>query len=420
MNMPDKTVKESCYRREDCRLCGGTKLDAVLHLAETPLADAYAPADHLDGTSETFPLDLSLCRGCGHTQLDHVVDPDALYGEFRYETSRSPGLSEHFHENVVQILDQVKPQAGALVVDVGSNDGTALRFFKDQGMTVLGVDPARDIAQRATESGVETIPDYLTVDLAQRIKEERGPAAIVTSNNTMANVDDLDAYGEAIRTILAPDGVFVFETGYLLDLIQNLVFDNVYHEHISYFSVKPLEGFFRRHQMELIDARRVQTKGGSLRAAVQLKGGHRPVNPSVQKMVDEETRCGLHNAGKYKDFSSVIDGAKAQLNELLGRLVKQGEIIAGYGASHSVTTFIYHFGIADKLSFLVDDNPLKHDLFSPGWHIPVLSPEAIYEKNPGYVVILPWRFSQTIIEKHQAYLDQGGHFILPLPRLEIV
>jgi len=418
--MTESTVKETSYRRDDCRLCGSAGLDRVLHLAATPLADAYLPAERLDGSSETFPLDLALCRDCGHTQLGEVVDPDALYGEFRYETSRSPGLTDHFHDNVVQILEQVKPRPGALVVDIGSNDGTALRFFKEQGMKVLGVDPAKDIALRATESGVETLPTYLTVELAQKIKEERGPAAIVTSNNTMANVDDIDSFGEAIRTILAPDGVFIFETGYILDTIQNLVFDNVYHEHISYFSVKPLESFFKRHNMELIDAQRVQTKGGSLRAAVQLASGQRPVNESVQSMIDEESRFGLHSTDRFNHFSSEILTAKEELDSLLEKLIAKGETVAGYGASHSVTTFIYHFDLAGKLSFLVDDNPLKHDLFSPGWHLPVLSSEAIYEKKPGYVVILPWRFSQNIIEKHQAYLDQGGHFILPLPKLEIV
>jgi len=392
----------------------------VLHLAATPLANAYIPAEHLNGESETFPLDLSLCRTCGHTQLDEVVDPDILYGDFRYETARSPGLTDHFHENVVQILDRVKPAPGALVVDIGSNDGTALRFFQEQGMKVLGVDPAQDIALRATESGIETLPTYLTVELAGKIKKEFGPAAIVTSNNTMANVDDIDAFGEAIRTILADDGVFIFETGYLLDTIRNLVFDNVYHEHISYFSVKPLEAFFRLHGMQLIDAQRVETKGGSLRATVQLAGGRRPVNESVRTMIDAESRFGLHSADRFKEFNSELYGARAQLKELLGHLQSQGETIAGYGASHSVTTFIYHFDLAGKLSFLVDDNPLKHDLFSPGWHLPVFAPEAIYEKKPGYVVILPWRFSQTIIEKHQAYLDQGGHFILPLPKLEII
>jgi SAM-dependent methyltransferase len=413
-------MSEDIYRRDACRLCGGRDLELVLPLKPTPLADAYVPAERLDEVQSIYPLNLFLCQNCGLSQLLDVVIPQVIYIDYIYETKSSLGLVEHFRRYADEVLSRIGPPEGALVVDIGSNDGSLLKFFQNRGMRVLGIDPAREIAQEATESGVETLPVFFTPELSRKIKDERGPAAIVTVNNLYANVDDLATFTRAIRDSLAPDGVFIFESFYLVDWMQNMVFDFTYHEHLSYFSVKPLEEFFRRHGMELIDVQRVPTKGGSLRCTAQLAGGPRSVSPSVAELIALETNLGIHDAGTFKAFAAKIDDAKNQTVSLLRDLKAQGKAIAGYGASATTTTLIYHFDLGDMLSYIVDDYSSKQGLFSPGHHIPVLSPQVIYERKPDYVLILAWRYAEPIMNKHQAYLEQGGHFIVPLPKIEVI
>jgi len=408
------------FRRSTCGLCGGRNLELVLKLASTPAGDTYVPAGSLKEVQEVFPLDLFLCRACGGVQLLDVVDPKIVYGNYIYETSISLGLAEHFQKSVDKIMGYVKPSKGAFVVDIGSNDGTLLKFFKNQGMSVLGVDPAPHAAQKARDSGIETLQTFFTIDVARKIKDKRGPAAIVTANNVIANIDNLTDMIEGLRELMAYNGVFVFETGYLVDLIQKKLIDNIYHEHLSYYTVRSLEALFRRNGMELIDVERIPTKGGSLRGIVQLRGGGRTISPSVSQLIELETKLGAGHAGVFKDISAEINALKKKLLNFLRDLKTQEKTIAGYGASVGVTTLIYLFGLADILSFIVDDNPSRQNLFSPGHHIPVVSPQVIHERKPDYVLILAWRYSEPIIKKHQAYLKQGGHFIVPLPRLKVI
>lgn len=408
------------YRRDTCRLCGGKDLELVLRLTPTPPADDYVPAERLHKVQETYPLDLFLCHECAHAQLLDVVPPEALFGNYIYLTASSPGLVEHFRRYAEQVLTRVGPPKGSLVVDVGSNDGVLLKFFQEGGMRVLGIDPAREIARKATDSGIETLPAFFTSELAHRIKTERGPAAIITANNVFAHADNLADVTEGIRDLLAPSGVFVFEVSYLVDLIQGMVFDYIYHEHLCYHSVKPLDKFFRRHAMELIHVERISTKGGSLRGTAQLAGGPRQVSPSVARLITLEEDLGLHHSEYFKLFATKIDSLKAELGSLLIDLRAEEKTIAGYGASATVTTLTYQFDLGDVMSFIVDDNPSRQGLFSPGFHIPVVAPQALYERKPDYVIILAWRFSDLILKKHQAFLAQGGHFIVPLPKVEVL
>jgi SAM-dependent methyltransferase len=312
------------------------------------------------------------------------------------------------------------PKEGELVIDIGSNDGTLLRFFQGKGMRTLGIDPAREIAQKATDSGIETLPEFFTSDLAERIRPDFGSAAIVTANNVFAHADHLADMANGIHDLLLPNGVFVFEVSYLGDLIENRVFDFIYHEHLCYHSVRPLMNFFRLHDMELIRVERIPTKGGSIRGMAQRQQGPRPVDASVSRFLALEDRLELQDAETFKRFAREIDSVKAEVLGYTRDLKEKGKTIAGYGASATVTTLVYHFELGDLLSFIVDDNPERQGLFSPGYHLPVLSPRAIYDRSPDYIVVLAWRFFDPIFKKHQAYLDSGGHFIVPLPEFRVV
>ena len=408
------------YRRDTCRLCGSRNLEIVLHYEPTPPADAYLPANQGHIVQESYPLDLYLCQDCGFSQLCDVLRADSIYVDYIYETKSSLGLVDHFRRYANSVLDRIQPPRGALVVDLGSNDGTLLRPFKERGMNVLGVDPAREIAHDATASGIETWPEFFTADLSRKIRKQRGGASIVTANNIYANVDELGEFTDNIRSLLGSDGVFIFESFYLGDLIENLVFDFIYHEHLSSFSVTPLAGFFRRHGMELIDAERVPTKGGSLRYTVQLEGGPRNVSKTVTDLLAEEEQRGLGRMETFRSFSTRIEAAKKELRNELDKLKREGKAIAGYGASATTTTLVYHFGLGDYLDYLVDEYDRKQNTLMPGLHLPVLAPEVLQKRKTDYVVILAWRYVQPILDKNRAFREQGGKFIVPLPKLQII
>jgi SAM-dependent methyltransferase len=413
-------INNLVYRRQDCRLCHSTNLELVLKLTPTPLADAYVPASKAQEVQPVFPLDLFLCRSCGFAQLLDVVQARAIYLDYIYETVSSLGLPEHFDRYAAEVLERIRPPAGALVVDIGSNDGTLLKGFAKRGMKVLGIDPAREIARQATAAGIETLPEFFTVELAKQLRKERGPAAVITANNVIANIDDLDDVVAGVRELLAPDGVFVFESYYLGDLVRNMVFDFIYHEHISSFAVKPLEIFFRRHGLELVDVLRVPTKGGSLRYTIQLAGGPRGVAPIVGELKELETRQGLDQPEMFRNFNLRIEQAKQSTLGLLRTLKAEGKKIAGYGASATTTTLVYHFELGGLLEYLLDDYPSKQNLLSPGLHIPVLPSQVIYDRLPDYIVVLAWRYYEPIMRKHASFTARGGRFVVPMPELKIL
>ena len=410
----------SNYQRDTCRLCQSKNLEVVLSLEPTPLCDAYVLAERLKEVQETYPLDLYLCRDCGYVHLTYVVNPENIYTDYLYVTTSSMGLADHFQLYSKEVLRRLNPISDSLIIDLGSNDGTLLSFFKKQGMRVLGIEPAREIATKTTNLGVETLPEFFTSEMADKIEEKYGFAKIITINNLFANIDDLDDTVEGVCKLLSPDGIFVIESSYLGDMIKNMVFDFIYHEHLSYFSVKPLLKFLDRFNMELIDVQRVPTKGGSLRYYIQKKGGPRAVSAFVDEMVVYENDHRLDLVETYETFSNEINARKSDLTNMISKLQKEGKTFAGFGGSATTTTLMYHFDLCDKIEYIVDDNPAKHNTYSPGCHIPVLSSEEIYERKPGYVIMFAWRYFEPITKKHQRFLDQGGHFIVPLPELEVI
>jgi len=308
---------------------------------------------------------------------------------------------------------------GALVVEVGSNDGTLLQSFARRGMRVLGIDPApaADIANR---NGVETLRAWFTPELARQVRAERGPADLIVANNVMANIDDLSSAAAAIRELLSPAGVATVETGYLGGIAHNMVFDNIYHEHLSYYAARPMQKYFSLHGLELFDLRHQPTKGGSIRAFAQLAGASRRTGDEVTKTLAAERENGMFALDTYRRLCAKLLELRQSLADVLNGARARGETIAGYGASHSVTTLMYHFEVAPHLSFVVDDNPRKQHLYSPGHHLPVLPSSALLEKRPAYVVILPWRFASMIVARNEPFRAAGGKFIVPVPETRIL
>lgn len=413
-------MKQIIHRRTTCRACGSQDIELVFALNPTPIGDDYVTQDRLAEEQSSYPIDLFMCSACGLAQITDVIDPEVLYGNYIYVTQSSFGLNAHFHSYAQSVASRCKLPHGARVMDLGSNDGTLLRSFKALGMDVLGVEFAAHIAEQATASGIPTVGKFFDRDLAREILATHGPARVITANNVFANIDDLGSWVDGINTLLAEDGVFIFESYYLADVIDNMVFDFIYHEHLSSFSVRPVQALFARVGLELTAIERIATKGGSLRYFVQRPNGPMQKDGSVQQLLEEEQGKGIYRKETYVAYAAKIDALKQQTLSFLRQAKAENKTVAGFGASITGTTLIYHFELGQYLDYLVDDNHAKQGRYSPGLHLPVLPSSAIYERKPDYVLVLAWRFAEPFIQKHQAYLDQGGHFVVPVPALRIV
>jgi SAM-dependent methyltransferase len=408
------------HHRDTCRLCDSSNLTNVFSLTPTPPANAFVSKDQLTTPQPVFPLDLYFCSDCAHLQLLDVVDPAELFRNYVYVSGTSPRFVKHFEDYATSCINRFDLGPGNLVVDIGSNDGTLLTFFKNQGMEVLGIDPARAISEQATATGIETWPEFFETSIAQKIFEQKGSAALITANNMFAHADDLSGITDNIRSLLTPEGIFVFEVSYLGAVYENTLFDTIYHEHLAYHSVIPLITFFKSKGMDFFAAERISSHGGSLRCMVQLEGGSHASDGSVQSLVDYEQKLGLDKAATWTGYANKIDAVRDDLVALLTKLKQDGKTIAGFGAPAKATTLMYHFNLGpNTIDFIADDAPLKQGLYSPGLHIPVLSGQAIYEEKPDYVVLLAWNFAPQIMANHQNYLASGGHFIVPLPEMRI-
>ncbi len=394
----------------------------VLSLGETALANEFVEAAQRGQPQDRFPLTVHLCRGCGHAQLLDIVDPVRLFRDYVYVSSTSPVFVEHFRRYAAAMQDRLRLAPGAQVVDIGSNDGVLLRQFKQLGLEVLGIDPARAIAQEATRQGIQTLPEFFSPELAQRLRAQGWRPSLICANNVFAHADDLHGITEGVAHLLAPDGVFVFEVSYLLDVVDKGLFDTIYHEHVSYHSVKPLVAFFARHGLELIDASRVDSHGGSLRGMAQRVGGPRRREARVQELTELEASRGLQGPEAFGRFAARLDALKRELGDLVRGLKAQGKRLAGFGAPAKATTLMSFFELGPELiDYLMDDSPLKQGLFTPGSHIPVVASSALDDpaRRPDYALILAWNFADSIIQRHRRFVEAGGHFIVPLPQLEV-
>jgi SAM-dependent methyltransferase len=400
-----------------CRLCNSKDIELALNLEPTPVADHYVTENELSTSQPAYPLDLYLCNYCGHVQLGYVVDPNILFKDYVYTSSISTSLLKHFEISSSELIQLLELEKKDLVVDIGSNDGSFLNYFKNAGINVVGVDPAEDIAQIANDSGIETIAEFFTPSTADTIVNTKGRAKLVTANNVFAHADNMGEIADGIFNLLTEDGIFVFEVSYMVDIVENMLFDTVYHEHLCYHTIKPLDSFLLSHDLQLINVDRIESKGGSIRCQVQKKGGSRSRSKHVDELIEKEKRENYDQLICYKKFSDLISSKKNEVLKWIDRVTNSKKIIAGYGASATVTTLLHYFELDKCLEFLVDDNKQKQGTYSPGTHIPVFDSKEIYRKEIDEVIILAWNYSQPIMKNNLEFLKRGGTFVIPLPDL---
>jgi SAM-dependent methyltransferase len=408
------------FHRETCRLCDSKNVELVVKLEPIPLSENYSNDSETGKKAARYPVDLYMCSACGHVQQLDVVDSKSLWESYTYFSGEAKGMPEHFNQVATQIMDAYLPPFGSLVVDIGSNDGTLLRPFKNAGHRVLGVDPAIEIARLATESGIVTIPELMSLDLAERIREQHGPSYVVCAFNAFAHADNLSEIAEGIRTMLAPDGLFFFEVQYLLDIIDGVLIATIFHEHMSHHSLQSMVQFLDRNGMELINVERALIQHGSLIGTVQLKGGSRAVDRSVRKLLDLEALRGLNKLKTLRQFAAKLQQLKERTSELVMQWKQSNASIAGYGAARSGPTLIAQLGLTGVIEYIVDDHPQKVGKYSSGDGIQIVPTAELLKRMPKYTVILAWVHSAKIIENNQTYLENGGKFLILCPDIRII
>ena len=412
----------SFFKKEECRVCKSTDIEKALELTPTPPGNNFLKASELEKDEESFPLELDFCHSCNHIQLSHVVEPAFLFqNNYSYVSATSSVFVNHLREYADHVTDMFNLNSQSFVIDIGSNDGTCLSFFKEKGMSVLGVDPATSLANKATEEGIRTLPEFFNKEVALNIIKADGRANLITSHNACAHIDDLSSVIEGVEALLDENGIFIMEVGYFVDVFENKWFDTIYHEHVDFHTVAPLTRLFSRFDLEIFKVERISPQGGSIRVMVQRKGGKHEIDKSVSNLITLEKELGLNNIQSLIGFEEEINILRKKFLALLRSLKSEGKTIAAFGAPTKATTLCYHFGInKEDIDFIVDDNPLKQGLFSPGKHIPVYSSEKIYEYKPDFLVILAWNFANSIMKAHQDYQKNIGSFLLPMPIPEIV
>lgn len=414
-----ESIMADLTRRTRCRLCDSNRLSLAIPMKPSPVGDAFVKDNTVK--QALYPLDVYLCESCGHLQNLDIVDPNILFGNYTYKTSHSMGLIKHFEKYAAHVVEKLNIAPPKFILEIGSNDGSLLHEFKNMGHRVLGVDASRDVAQYANERGVPTIADFFGSTLSKEILAKNGKASLVCANNVYAHADNLRDITVGIRNVLADDGVFVFEVSYLPDMVEKMVFDTIYHEHVSYHTLNPLEKFFNSLDLSLFDVERITTKGGSIRGFVQVRStGARKQSDTLLALMAHEASLGYDEIGVYREYAEKIVAAKDATRNILREISADMTGIAGYGASTTTTTLLYNYELESVLERIYDDNPIKVGTYSPGAHIEVFSSRDILKYMPKAILILAWAYARPIVDKNMEYLKAGGKFVLPLPQPRII
>ena len=402
-----------------CRVCGSADSDPVIDLGATPLANALVSPESAAREDPQFPLATVRCTECGLMRLTVVVDQTMLFGHYLYATSASPPMVDHF-DGYAASIDSRFAVRGALVVEVGSNDGMLLRSLRDRGVRALGIEPAANLARVANEAGLPTVNAFFNAETGRRVRAEHGKAAAVLANNVLAHIDDLGGVLDGFDALVADDGVIVIEVPYLLDLLDHVEYDTIYHEHLSYFSGEALRRLFERGGFDLFDIERVPVHGGSLRAFAGRRGRRRP-HERVEHLLAGERAAGLDSARPFRTFAERVVRSRTELVDMIRGFRQAGDRVAALGATAKGNTLLNYCGLdSEDVEFVADSTPMKQGLLTPGSRIPVRPESALLTERPEHTLLLAWNYAQEILARFGAYTAAGGQFIHPIPVARIL
>jgi predicted TPR repeat methyltransferase len=396
-----------------CRTCHNEKLEMFLDLGNQPHCDNFLTEEELKVQESYYPLQVCFCHDCTTVQINYTVPKETMFDDFAYLSGTTKTLREHFSNTTDRLVLKLNLKKEDLVVDIGSNDGTWLLNYQKYGMRILGIDPAKNIAKMANNAGVETWDNYFDVDLAFEILKKKGPAKLITAAGVFFHLEKLHSVTDGVRELLTGDGTFCIQAIYLGSIIKNTAFDQIYHEHLTYWTVRSLGTLLERHGLQIYNVDLLPIHGGSLEVLAGHKGMH-PINESVQYFLTEETGNGYNRIETYYQFAYNMRNIKNQLITILRDYRSKNKKVYAYGAPAKGSTLLNSFGIdIGLIRKSVEVSPLKIGKYIPGCRIPIVD-EATTEK-PGAYLLLAWNFLREILQKNQSYIQSGGEFIVPFP-----
>jgi len=409
----ENQVNLNNYRLEQkCRICSSNNLKMILDLGEQPPSNSFIDKNKLNSLESKFPLRLFWCEDCFLVQLLDIVNKEYLFKNYFYMTSASKPIVEHFKKYAQDIYQEFLQNNDSLVVEIGSNDGSLLKEFKKLGTSILGIEPATNLSDLANQSDITTKNTFFSSQISKEIVKSRN-ASVVVANNVIAHVEDLQDLMNGVKILIGNNGIFIFEVPYLVDLIKNLEFDTVYHEHLSYFSILPLLKLVEQFGLEIFKIKKQSVHGGTLRIFVSKRDNYQ-IHNSVKIFIDEEKKLGLDKIEFYEKFSLNVKELKKNLIEILIKLKKENKSIFGYGAPAKGNVLLNYCEIDTKfLDYVIDTTPLKQGKYTPGMHIPIIAPSNL--KNGDVALLLAWNYESEILLKEKMFRNNGGKFLIPVP-----
>ncbi len=404
-----------------CRICQSPLPEPFLDLGNMPLANAFLSSLEEVAIERSYPLAVTACNRCGLVQLNYVVPAEQLYRTYIYFSSTSDAVKRHAAWLSAELMQRYGWDRSRLLVEVASNDGTVLKFFQQIGLRVLGVEPAVNVATAAKAAGVPTLEDFFNTTTAKEIATRYGQATCILGRHVFAHVNNLDDFLDGVCTLLADDGVFIIEVPYLGDLLSDLEFDTIYHEHLSYFALKPIVRLCATHGLHLVDVDRVRLHGGSMILHMCRAGSSRVASQRLTQMLAQEEMLALDTPETLHRFGTAVRAWRDQCAGLIAELQRSGARLVGYGAAAKGNTLLnYCPPAASALECILDRSPHKQGLYTPGTHILVKPPAYWAESGATHIVILAWNFREEIMRQMDLFAQHGGRFVVPIPEPKVI
>ena len=414
-------TEQQTQQTPKCRFCNETLEHTFVDLGMSPLCQTHISQEQLNHMEPFYPLRAYVCGECFLVQLEEYVSPCEIFSEYAYFSSYSDSWVQHAKRYTDLMLQRWAMDRSWKVMEIASNDGYLLQHFLAEGIPVLGIEPAANVARVAVEKGIPTTVQFFGTDTAKRIAAEHGQARLLLGNNVLAHVPGINDFVGGMKLLLSPQGIITMEFPHLMQLVENNQFDTIYHEHFSYLSFCTVSRIFATHGLRLFDVEEIETHGGSLRIYAQhAENEGYAVNSRVGELRQRERRKGYSDLEVYMAFSEKVKETKRQLLEFLINAKSTGKSIVGYGAPGKGNTLLNYCGIRqDFLDYTVDRSPYKQDKYTPGTHIPIYHPDKIQETKPDYVLILPWNLKKEIMKAGEFIREWGGKFVVPIPEVEV-